>query len=184
MYALRTCVLLPSLIALSACSELPTGPSAQDEVLFSHSDPVMVASPVNRNTWSPSQWYEVAALKEPNRTPQATVSPQEMIVYFDTNADQLTRSELDRLSQFMGQVNPAQGRKFVLVGHTDSRHSSTYNQSLSERRAATVSRLLAAYGVDQRSITIQARGLQEPATSNESEIGRAKNRRVTLNIAD
>jgi outer membrane protein OmpA-like peptidoglycan-associated protein len=184
MYALRTCVLLPTLIALSACSGLPTGQSAQDQVLFSHSDPVMAASPVHRNTWSPSQWYEVAALKEPNKTPQATASPQEMIVYFDTNADELTRSELDRLSQFMGQVNPAQGRKFVLVGHTDSRHTSNYNQSLSERRAATVSRLLVDYGVDQRNITIQARGLQEPATSNESEMGRAKNRRVTLSIAD
>jgi outer membrane protein OmpA-like peptidoglycan-associated protein len=144
----------------------------------------MVASPVHRNTWSPSQWYEVAALKEPNKTPQAAARPQEIIVYFDTNADELTRSELDRLSQFMGQVNPAQGRKFVLVGHTDSRHTSSYNQSLSERRAATVSRLLVDYGVDKRNITIQARGLQEPATSNESEMGRAKNRRVTLSIAD
>jgi outer membrane protein OmpA-like peptidoglycan-associated protein len=183
MYALRTCVLLSSFVALSACSGLPSL-LTQDQVLFSHSDPAVVASPAHRNTWSPSQWYEVATLKEPNKTPQATASLQEMVVYFDTNADQLTRSEQDRLSQFMGQVNPAQGRRFVLVGHTDSRHTSIYNQSLSERRAATVSKLLAAYGVDQRNITIQARGLQEPVTSNESEMGRAKNRRVTLNIAD
>jgi outer membrane protein OmpA-like peptidoglycan-associated protein len=183
MYALRTCVLLSSLVALSACSGLPTL-LAQDQVFFSHSDPALAASPAYRNTWSSSQWHEVAALKEPSKTLQTTANLQEMIVYFDTNADQLTRSELDRLSQFIGQVNPTQGRKFVLVGHTDSRHTSVYNQSLSERRAATVSRLLADYGVDQRNITIQARGLQEPATSNDSEMGRAKNRRVTLSIAN
>jgi outer membrane protein OmpA-like peptidoglycan-associated protein len=139
---------------------------------------------VHRNTWSPSQWNEVATFKEPNQTPQVAASRQEMVVYFDTNADQLRPSELDRLSAFMSQANPSPGRRFLLVGHTDSRHTSNYNQSLSERRAATVSRLLLDYGVDKSNITIQARGLQEPATSNESEMGRAKNRRVTLSIVD
>ncbi|WP_296509946.1 OmpA family protein [Rhodoferax sp.] len=183
MYALQPFVLLPSLFALSACSGLPNL-SAPDAVLFSHSDPAHVAAPVHRNTWSPSQWNQVAALKEPNQPPQVAASRQEMVLYFDTNADQLMSSELDRLSAFMSQANPFPGRRFLLVGHTDSRHTSNYNQSLSERRAATVFRLLLGYGVDQRNITTQARGLQEPATSNESEMGRAKNRRVTLSIVD
>lgn len=183
MYALRTCVLLPGLLALSACSELPSL-SAPDHILFSHSFATAVPSPAQGNTWSPSQWYEAAAHHEPAPTPQTAASRQQIIVYFDTDADQLSRPELDRLSHFMGLVNIAQAHQFVLVGHTDSSHTSSYNQSLSERRAATVSRLLVAYGVDQQRITVQARGPREPVTSNESEMGRAKNRRVTLSIAD
>lgn len=183
MYAIRTYVLLPSIFALSACSVMTTL-TAADQVFFSHSDPASAASTVHRNTWSPSQWNEIAAPQEPNRTVEAAGTPQKMVVYFDTDADQLTPSELDRLSKFMNQVNPAQGRRYQLVGHTDSRFTSSYNQSLSERRTSTVSGLLIAYGVDRRSITVQSRGLQEPVASNESEMGRARNRRVTLDISE
>lgn len=183
MYALRTYVLLPSLVALSACSAAPVL-SEVDQVTFSHSDPASVAAPVRDNTWSASQWPEMAAEGQANPEQVIAKTSQDMVVYFETDADQLAQSELDRLSQFLNQIKSAQGHKMVLVGHTDSRFTSSYNQSLSERRATKVSELLVAHGVDQRSITVKARGQQEPAASNESEMGRAKNRRVTLYVAE
>jgi outer membrane protein OmpA-like peptidoglycan-associated protein len=69
-----------------------------------------------------------------------------------------------------------------VAGHTDSSGSDQYNQTLSQRRAGSVAGYLASHGVkDQRLITIGA-GEAHPIASNDSEQGRASNRRVELTI--
>jgi outer membrane protein OmpA-like peptidoglycan-associated protein len=69
-----------------------------------------------------------------------------------------------------------------VAGHTDSSGSDQYNQSLSERRAQAVSGYLSSHGVKtQRLIPIGA-GEGHPVASNDSEQGRAANRRVELTI--
>jgi outer membrane protein OmpA-like peptidoglycan-associated protein len=69
-----------------------------------------------------------------------------------------------------------------VAGHTDSSGSDQYNQSLSERRAQSVANYLGSHGVkQQRLITIGA-GEAHPVASNDSETGRAANRRVELTI--
>ena len=69
-----------------------------------------------------------------------------------------------------------------VAGHTDSSGSDQYNQSLSERRAQAVAGYLGSHGVKtQRLITIGA-GEGHPVASNDSEQGRASNRRVELTI--
>ncbi|MCW3846285.1 OmpA family protein [Sphingomonas sp. LB-2] len=69
-----------------------------------------------------------------------------------------------------------------VYGHTDSRGSDDYNQSLSERRAASVADYLAARGV--RSVRLGTRGFGEtqPVASNETDAGRAANRRVEIKL--
>ena len=69
-----------------------------------------------------------------------------------------------------------------VAGHTDSSGSDQYNQSLSERRAQAVAGYLSSHGVKtQRLITIGA-GEGHPMASNDTEQGRAANRRVELTI--
>ena len=69
-----------------------------------------------------------------------------------------------------------------VAGHTDSSGSDQYNQALSERRAKSVAGYLASHGVKtQRLITIGA-GEGHPVASNDTEEGRAENRRVELTI--
>ena len=69
-----------------------------------------------------------------------------------------------------------------VAGHTDSSGSDQYNQSLSERRAQAVAGYLGSHGVKtQRLITIGA-GEGHPVASNDTEQGRAANRRVELTI--
>lgn len=65
-------------------------------------------------------------------------------------------------------------------GHTDSTGSPEYNQSLSDRRAASVKRLMAASGMAEAEL--RARGLGEtmPVAGNDTEDGRAQNRRVVI----
>ena len=69
-----------------------------------------------------------------------------------------------------------------VAGHTDSQGTDAYNQGLSERRDATVAGYLNGKGVMRdRMITIGA-GESRPIASNDSEAGRAANRRVEITL--
>lgn len=69
--------------------------------------------------------------------------------------------------------------ELVLEGHTDSRGSDAYNIDLSSRRAAAVKQKLAAdYGIDADRISSVGYGESRPIASNQTDEGRARNRRV------
>ena len=70
----------------------------------------------------------------------------------------------------------------LIVGHTDSVGSDSYNQTLSERRAEAAANLLQADGVDRARIRIAGRGETEPVDSNDTADGRQRNRRVEVAI--
>lgn len=72
--------------------------------------------------------------------------------------------------------------KIKVDGHTDSTGSDTYNQSLSERRAASVSNYLRALGVGANRITEAGFGESLPVADNSSVEGRRLNRRVEIGI--
>ncbi len=69
-----------------------------------------------------------------------------------------------------------------IVGHTDSVGSDEYNMGLSQRRANTVSSYLTSRGVLHERVRTEGRGEREPIASNESDVGRTKNRRVDIVI--
>ena len=69
-----------------------------------------------------------------------------------------------------------------VLGHTDSTGSDAYNQTLSERRAQSVASYLSARGVAQARIGIRGYGETQPIASNETETGRAENRRVEIKV--
>ncbi len=69
-----------------------------------------------------------------------------------------------------------------IVGHTDSIGSEAYNQSLSERRAASVRDYLIAKGIDASLIEARGMGESMPVAGNDTQQGRARNRRVEVAI--
>lgn len=69
-----------------------------------------------------------------------------------------------------------------VLGHTDSTGSDQYNQSLSERRAVSVSNFLSNSGVQSARLATKGYGESQPIASNSTEDGRAANRRVELKI--
>ncbi|WP_277373917.1 OmpA family protein [Pseudomonas sp. AA-38] len=69
-----------------------------------------------------------------------------------------------------------------IVGHTDSTGSQSLNQSLSQRRAQSVASYLTANGVPAQRISAYGAGSSQPIASNDSEAGRAQNRRVEINL--
>ncbi len=67
-----------------------------------------------------------------------------------------------------------------VIGHTDSVGTDQYNQGLSERRASAVAGALTARGVAAQRIYVQGMGESQPIASNDTEEGRARNRRVEI----
>jgi outer membrane protein OmpA-like peptidoglycan-associated protein len=72
--------------------------------------------------------------------------------------------------------------RLQVTGHTDSTGARDYNYNLSNRRATSVSNYLASRGVDQNRMITQGVGPDRPIASNDTESGRASNRRVELQI--
>ncbi len=70
-----------------------------------------------------------------------------------------------------------------VYGYTDSTGSEQYNLQLSEDRALSVANVIASNGVDSRRFYIDGRGESNPIASNDTENGRAQNRRVEIEIS-
>src|SRR5690606_38265734 len=69
-----------------------------------------------------------------------------------------------------------------IQGHTDSKGSETYNQDLSEQRARAVSYYLTDKGLSSNRLTVKGFGESVPKYGNDTENGRAQNRRVEFLI--
>lgn len=83
----------------------------------------------------------------------------------------------------VGKVLNEFDKTFIEVaGHTDSTGSSSYNQSLSERRASSVAAYLRSRRVMSDRLIIVGGGENHPVASNDTKAGQAQNRRVELTI--
>lgn len=69
-----------------------------------------------------------------------------------------------------------------VLGHTDSVGSDAYNQTLSEQRARAVANYLTARGVNPARIATRGYGETMPIASNDTDAGRAQNRRVEIKV--
>ena len=103
-------------------------------------------------------------------------------VTFATNSSDLRPAFFEVLNS-VGKVLVEFDQTIVEVaGHTDSRGSESYNQSLSERRASSVSRYLQAQDImDQRLITV-GMGELRPVADNDTDLGQQANRRVEITM--
>jgi outer membrane protein OmpA-like peptidoglycan-associated protein len=72
--------------------------------------------------------------------------------------------------------------KVEIAGHTDSKGSDIYNESLSRRRADSVRQYFIGHGIDASRMTTMGYGETRPVADNESDAGRELNRRVELKI--
>lgn len=69
-----------------------------------------------------------------------------------------------------------------VVGHTDNIGSESYNMTLSQKRADSVARYLQSRGVDWNRLVVSGAGKSQPIASNDTEAGRAENRRVEITL--
>lgn len=79
-------------------------------------------------------------------------------------------------------MNERPNMRVKISGHTDSIGSDTANEQLSLRRATTVRDYLVRKGVDASRFEIEGRGETEPIDSNDTDLGRARNRRIEFSV--
>lgn len=106
----------------------------------------------------------------------------ENTVNFDFDSSNLTsvaKTNLNKLAEVL-KNNP--DTNINIYGHTDSRGTDEYNQSLSERRANSVVSYLVSLGLAKSRLYAMGVGEREPVADNNTEAGRAKNRRVEFAI--
>lgn len=101
---------------------------------------------------------------------------------FDFNSANVKPAARQNLSTLAASLDKYPGTELLIVGHTDSVGTDSYNQRLSEERAAAAATYLASQGVDRSRIRTVGRGELEPEAENASEAGRAQNRRVEVAI--
>lgn len=103
-------------------------------------------------------------------------------VLFGFDKTELSTDAKGNLDKLVTVLNTYPDTNIELQGHTDSKGSESYNQTLSENRAAAVSVYIKEKGVVAERITLKGFGETLPKYDNETEDGRAQNRRVEFLI--
>ena len=101
---------------------------------------------------------------------------------FDFDQSALKPQGKAALDQLLGQLTGMDLEVIVTVGHTDAVGPDAYNQKLSQRRAEAVKAYLVAQGVETNRVYTEGKGETQPVADNTSAAGRAKNRRVTVEV--
>lgn len=106
--------------------------------------------------------------------------PQDIL--FETDSATLRSDLRADLRTIAANLQRYPGSTVFVTGHTDSTGTASYNQRLSERRADAVAGVLISAGVPNGRVVARGAGLTQPVASNDSEVGRAQNRRVEITI--
>lgn len=101
-------------------------------------------------------------------------------INFDFDSDVIRAESKPTLDQITALLKENADWKMTIEGHTDNVGGVSYNQTLSEKRAAAVKKHLIDAGIVSERLTSAGFGFSKPVAANDGEFGRAQNRRVEL----
>lgn len=105
-------------------------------------------------------------------------------IFFETASYKLKEDSYPELIRLAEVMLKNSSMKIKISGHTDNVGSEKYNLLLSKNRANAVKEVFLKYGVDSKRIEIEGFAFNLPIATNETEEGRAKNRRVEMQILE
>lgn len=103
-------------------------------------------------------------------------------VLFDFDKSVLKPAGKIKLDELIVKINAIKLEVTVIVGHTDWIGTDEYNQRLSVRRAEAVKAYLMSKGIEKARIYTEGKGEKRPVADNRTVEGRAKNRRVEIEV--
>jgi peptidoglycan-binding protein ArfA len=104
-------------------------------------------------------------------------------INFDTDGFSLTPGSEQQLTQVADMLKACPSATVSVVGHTDNNGDDAINLALSDKRAKSVADYLISQGVAGDHVTSRGVGSVEPIASNDTEDGRAQNRRVNITVS-
>lgn len=101
---------------------------------------------------------------------------------YDFDSDAVKPAARTNLENLAASLQQHPDSEVLIVGHTDNVGSASYNRGLSQRRAEAAASVLRNEGITAGRIRTEGMGFSEPVSTNETEAGRADNRRVEVAI--
>jgi len=129
------------------------------------------------------QAKELEKIAETKRTEQGIVTKLKSDILFDTGKANLKPAAKDNLKQMAEIMKKYPENVLMIKGFTDNTGSSAVNEILSQKRAEAVRNQLIASGLKDTAISTQGLGPALPVAKNDTAQGRAKNRRVEIEIS-
>jgi outer membrane protein OmpA-like peptidoglycan-associated protein len=105
-------------------------------------------------------------------------------IYFDFDKATLKPASYEELDKVVEFLNDNETISIEIGGHTDSKGADDYNQRLSHSRAESVRTYVTEQGIEAARITAQGYGESQPEETNDTEEGRATNRRVVFTVLE
>ena len=118
----------------------------------------------------------------PVAPPAATKVTYAADAFFDFDKSVLKPEGKAKLDDLVGKIKGINLEVIIAVGHTDAVGSDSYNQKLSVRRSEAVKAYLVSKGVEQNRVYTEGKGEKQPVADNKTGEGRAKNRRVEIEV--
>jgi OOP family OmpA-OmpF porin len=102
--------------------------------------------------------------------------------FFDFDKSVLKPEGRAKLTDLVEKIRGVNLEVIIAVGHTDSIGTDAYNQRLSVRRAEAVKAFLVSKGIERNRVYTEGKGEKQPVADNRTKEGRAKNRRVEIEV--